>query len=279
MSGTRDWDASTYDRVSAPQVEWAAGVVERLDLRGDEIVLDAGCGSGRVTELLLAELGKGGSAIAVDGSAAMAGAARERLAGTPTRVLHSDLLELELREEVDAVFSNAVFHWIHDHARLFTVLHAAIRPGGRIEAQCGGEGNVAGFYAVLRAIAAQEPYTGLRGYEPNHFAGAAETEWLLRRAGFTDVRCWLVDWPVRPPEPREFVRSVCLGAHSERLAEDLREPFLDEVLDRLGPDPELGYVRLNISARKGDDAGVEPASRHGDAIQISSRRRRRPARR
>ena len=56
-------------------------------------------------------------------------------------------------------------------------------------------------------------------------------------AGFGDVRCWLLDWPVRPPEPREFVRTVCLGSHADRLPEELREPFLDAVVERLGPKP------------------------------------------
>jgi trans-aconitate 2-methyltransferase len=139
MAGTRDWDAATYDRVSGPQVEWSSAVIERLGLEGDETVLDAGCGSGRVTELLLEELPRG-RVIAVDGSAAMVREAGSRLDPVRTRLIHSDLLSLDLDEEVDAAFSNAVFHWIADHDRLFERLAAAIRPGGRLEAQCGGEG-------------------------------------------------------------------------------------------------------------------------------------------
>lgn len=103
----------------------------------------------------------------------------------------------------------------------------------------------------MHGVAARAPFRRhLEGFEPNHFAGAEETEDLLRRAGFESVRCWLQEWPVQPEEPREFIRTVCLGAHSDRLPEDLRPAFLDQVLARLGPDPELGYVRLNISAQK-----------------------------
>ncbi len=251
MTGTRDWDAGTYDRVSGPQVEWAQGVIDRLELRGDETVLDAGCGSGRVTEMLLERLPRG-SVIAVDGSASMVEEAAQRLDPERTSLIHADLLEIDLEAEVDAVFSNAVFHWIHDHRRLFAVLHRALRPGGRLEAQCGGSGNVASFFAVLRDVAAIEPYAEyLSGFEPTHFAGPEETERILAAAGFAAPSCALVAWPVRPPEPREFVRSVCLAAHSERLPEALRPGLLDEVMERLGPDPELDYVRLNISARKG----------------------------
>lgn len=250
-AGTRDWDAGTYDRVSGPQVEWARGVIGRLELRGDETVLDAGCGSGRVTEMLLAELPRG-SVIAVDGSESMLGEAAQRLDPDRTELLHSDLLELELDGEADAVFSNAVFHWIHDHARLFRVLHRALRPGGRLEAQCGGAGNIANVVAAVEEASAAEPFREhLEGFDPHRFATPGETERILADAGFESVSCGLFDWPVRPPEPREFLRSVCLGAHSERLPEELQVPFLDEVAGRLGPDPELGYVRLDISARKG----------------------------
>ncbi len=250
-AGTRDWDARTYDRVSGPQEEWSRAVIERLGLRGDETVLDAGCGSGRVTEALLERLPRG-RVIAVDGSAAMVEQARERLDPSRASVIHSDLLELDLDEEADAVFSNAVFHWLKDHRRLFAVLHRALRPGGRLEAQCGGEGNVARFFAAMEPVAAREPYRErLEGFAPTHFAAPGKTEALLTEVGFEDVSCSPESRPTRPAEPREFVRAVCVGAHAERLPEPLRTPFLEEVLEALGPDPELDYVRLNISARKG----------------------------
>jgi trans-aconitate 2-methyltransferase len=249
-TGTRDWDAETYARVARPQLEWAGAVIDRLELRGDETVLDAGCGSGGVTELLLERLPEG-RVIAVDGSASMVEQARARLDPERSRVFQADLVELELDEEVDAVFSNAVFHWIRDHARLFERLAAALRPGGRLEAQCGGEGNVARFYAAVQAVATRPPYAEfLDGFHPHRFAAPGETEELLRAAGFEDASCGLEVRPVHPPEPREFIRSVCIGAHSELLPEELRVPFLDDVMATLGPDPELDYVRLNISARK-----------------------------
>jgi trans-aconitate 2-methyltransferase len=250
VTGTRDWDAGTYDRVSGPQVEWARGVIDRLDLRGDEVVLDAGCGSGRVTEQLLERLPRG-TVIGVDGSESMIAEAEQRLDPARTTLIHSDLLDLDLDEAVDRVFSNAVFHWIHNHERLFRTMHRALRPGGRMEAQCGGSGNVANVVEAIEEVAADEPFrTHLDGFDPHHFATPEETEAILRAIGFEEVECGLMDWPVHPPEPREFIRSVCLGAHSELLPEELRVPFLEAVAARLGPDPVLGYVRLNISARK-----------------------------
>lgn len=248
-SGTREWDAGTYDRVATPQLEWARGVIERLPLNGDEIVLDAGCGSGRVTELLIERV-PSGSVIAVDGSAEMLREAERRL-GDRAKLVQSDLLDLELERPVDAIFSNAVFHWIHDHGLLFRRLAATLIPGGRLVAQCGGEGNIADFAAAAGRIGASEPYRAhLAGFHPNHFASPQATAALLEAAGFEEVSCWLEPRPVRPPEPREFIRTVCLGSHLDRLPEQLREPYMSAVVAELGPDPELGYVRLNISARR-----------------------------
>jgi trans-aconitate 2-methyltransferase len=246
---TREWDAATYHRVSGPQLEWAGRVLERLPLRGDESVLDAGCGSGRVTQLLLDRLPRG-HVVAVDSAEGMVEHARAALDPARTTVLRADLAELELEEPVDAVFSNAVFHWIPDHDALFGRLHAALHPGGPLVAQCGGRGNVARLHAVAREVAAAEPFaqhlTGWRG--PWNFAGPEETAERLERAGFEEIETWLEPYPVTPDDPRTFVQTVCLGPQLQRLPEELRSPYLDAVCEGCGT--ELDYVRLNIDAKK-----------------------------
>ena len=248
----REWDAATYDRVSEPQLQWGREVLDRLPLRGDERVLDAGCGSGRVTAELQSRLPRG-RVVAVDGSAAMVARAREAL-GPGAEVIESDLLDLELEEPVDAAFSTATFHWILDHDRLFARLHAALRPGGRLVAQCGGEGNVAGFLAASRRVAAREPYRGLLDDVSRawRFAAPDETAWRLEAAGFVDVRCWLSEAPVVPPDPPAFLTSVCCGPHLERLPAPLQDGFVEDVLAELGDPPVLDYVRLNIGARRAE---------------------------
>jgi trans-aconitate 2-methyltransferase len=246
----RKWDASTYDRVSDIQAEWSREVIDRLDLRGDETVLDAGCGSGRVTKLLLERLPRG-RVIGVDSSAAMVQKAREELPET-TELIVSDLLDLELSEAVDAVFSNATFHWILDHRRLFERLYAALRHWGRLEAQCGGIGNLDEFLNSLENVNGDErfaPY--VRGIASTwNFASPADTELRLRAAGFADEHCWLEERVEKPREPREFLRTVCLGGHLERLPEHLHQPYLDAVLEYIPRPLTLDYMRLNISARK-----------------------------
>lgn len=262
----RDWDASSYDRVADPQEEWGREVLDRLSLNGDETVLDAGCGSGRVTKLLVERL-PNGRVIGVDGSPAMIEQAREAL-GDDVELIVSDLLELKLKEDVDAVFSSATFHWIDDHKKLFSRLHGSLKPKGSLVAQCGGCGNVATLRAAISQVVAEVPFSEhFEGWrKPWNFPTTKDTESLLERAGFVGVSCWDERRVVRPKRPREYLETVCLGSHLERLPEELRARFVDRVVDHL-PDsgawsssslnvearrgPELDYVRLNIDARRG----------------------------
>jgi trans-aconitate 2-methyltransferase len=245
---TRDWDALTYDRVADPQTRWGMAVLDRLPLEGDERVIDAGCGTGRVTEQLLQRLPHG-SVIAVDGSPAMIEAARERLARFGDRVdyLVADLgRPLPLDGLVDAVLSTATFHWVPDHDALFANLAAVTRPGGWLVAQCGGVGNVARIEAVLATIG-----DGWRG--SHHFENPIDTAERLERAGYVDIECWLSDEPTpfEPGEPFEtFLRTVVLGAHLERLPIEQHDAFVHTVAEAVG-EPVIDYVRLNITARRG----------------------------
>jgi trans-aconitate 2-methyltransferase len=248
----RDWDAATYDRVSDIQEDWSRAVMDRLELRGDETVLDAGCGSGRVTQLLLERLPQG-NVIGVDASPSMIEKAREALPDRADFIV-SDLLDLKLDQAADAIFSNATFHWILDHRRLFERLHAALRPGGSLEAQCGGIGNIDEFLNSLENVNGDErfaPY--LRGITSVwNFASPGDTELRLQSAGFESAKCWLEERLEKPREPRGFLRTSCVGPHLDRLPEDLREPYLDAVLEYLPRPLALDYVRLNISARRPD---------------------------
>jgi trans-aconitate 2-methyltransferase len=245
----RDWDAASYQRVSAPHEEWALSILDRLELAGDERVLDAGCGSGRVTSMLIERL-PAGSVVAVDGSPSMIEEVRSVLR-PQDEALVGDLAEVQLDEPVDVVFSSAVFHWVLDHDALFRNMRRALKPGGRLAAQNGGAGNIARLRRTSEEVAARDPYAAhFEGFgRPWNYAAPGETEERLLAAGFAEARCWLQPWDIVPPEPAEFLRTVCLGPHMDRLPEELRDPFIADVL-ALEDDPLiLDYVRLNIDAR------------------------------
>lgn len=249
MSGPArgDWNAVSYDKVADPQARWGAEVLERLPLEGDEAVLDAGCGTGRVTELLLARLPRG-RVVALDASASMLEQARGRLARFGDRVtyVHADLEQpLPLDGPVDAVLSTATFHWVLDHDALFANLAAVLRPGGWLVAQCGGFGNIARFLAVARSV---DPHFT----KPHNFKTPEATRERLERFGFDRIETWLSEAPTRfePGAPFEaFLETVCLRPNVDRLPPGERGAFVKAVADRM-PEPVLDYVRLNITARR-----------------------------
>src|SRR3954453_19310933 len=150
MSETRTWDGAAYDRLSTPMEEMGREVMDRFELRGDETVLDAGCGSGRLTERLIHRVADGG-VIGVDVSASMIDAARKRLGyGANLRV--ADLVGLDLGgDTVGVVFSTATFHWIADHDALFSSLRGTLRSGGRLVPPCGGAGKLGSGHPGRRA--------------------------------------------------------------------------------------------------------------------------------
>jgi trans-aconitate 2-methyltransferase len=249
-TGPREWDAQTYDRVSDPQYQWGLEVLDRLELNGDETVMDAGCGSGRVTAKLLEKL-PSGRVLCVDASESMIEKAREAL-GDRADYLVADLSQLEVPEPVDVIFSTATFHWVPDHDVLFSRLHAALKRGGRLVAQCGGEGNVAKHAQAIVSVAARPEFVD--HFQDMsimwNFASPGETEERLRNAGFAGVSCWLEDKPVQPEQPYEFTTTVTMGPHLARLPEEKRRAFAEAVLE-LEDDPlVLDYVRLNMNATR-----------------------------
>jgi trans-aconitate 2-methyltransferase len=248
MTASRDWDAATYDRISDVQVGWALEQLERLPLRGDEVVLDAGCGSGRVTAELVRRLPRG-RVYGVDVAPSMAEHAAAAL-GDRATILCQDLVALELPEPMDAIFSNATFHWIHDHDALYAALHAAMKPGARLVAQCGGRGNIDDFRRRADEVASEAPFAAhFTGWQrPWNYAGDEETATRLQNAGFIDVSTWLE--PKRVLPERAFIKTVCLIRHLDPLPEDLRDAFVDRVIGRCGKPVVLDYVRLNMTARR-----------------------------
>src|SRR4051794_34519754 len=240
------WDARTYDESSAPQQAWAGDVLARLGgVAADATVLDVGCGTGRVTEALLAVVPRG-RVLAFDASADMVALARKRL-GDRAVVWCQDVLELDLEQPVDAVVSTAALHWVSDHDRLWERLSRALRPAGVLEIQCGGRGNIDRVREAIE-VAARDVAPELVGWSPWEFAGPQETERRLQRAGFASIRCWLAERPTYPEDVDAFVRTSILPAHLARLPAERREPFAAAVVARVRL--PLDYVRLNVSARR-----------------------------
>lgn len=245
----REWDAPAYDTLNAPMNERGNDAVARLRLRGDEAVLDAGCGTGQVTATLLDRLPRG-RVVALDGSRKMLDAARERFAGDArVSFAHADLgqpLVASLgADAVDAIVSTSTFHWVRDHDALFRHLAAVLRPGGQLVVDCGGAGNIAAVVAALRELGHQDvPWT---------YAGVEETQARLRAAGFAerDVRLVPRVSHHEPAELERFLTSVVLRTYITALGDEAGAALVREVARRV-PEGELHWVRLEIVARLSD---------------------------
>ncbi len=260
---TLEWDAAEYEAVSGPQAGWGAGFLElfleRRGLRGDEAVIDAGCGTGRVTELLLRHL-PGGTVLAVDASEAMVEAARERFDGdSRVRVERQNLLELEVERPVDVIFSTATFHWIKDHERLFERLARSLKPGGQLVAQCGGRGNIARTLAAIEQVMGEDRFKEFfTDFEETwYFADPETTRARLEATGFEGVETWLHDEHTEfgsVEELARFLKTAVLRPHLAVLPEAEREPFAAAVAERLAGRGTLvvDYVRLNMLATRSE---------------------------
>jgi trans-aconitate 2-methyltransferase len=258
VPASKEWNAAVYHVVSEPQFAWGLRVLDRVAVAGNEHVLDAGCGSGRLTMELAARV-PAGRVVACDLSDNMVRVARKTLGVAPDRiVVRADLSQLPFRSAFDLIFSTATFHWVRDHERLFKELRGALRSDGRLEAQCGGGRNLALIHGRADSLASQAQFRDeFRGWqEPWLFASPDETEDRLRRAGFATARCWLEYAPTTFQDAahyRDFVQAVVLRPYLSRISnEALRARFLETLVGEASTDDPpmtLDYWRLNISAR------------------------------
>jgi len=258
-SQTREWNATDYHRISGPQVSWGKKVLARVQLRGDELLMDAGCGTGRLTAELLQNLPRG-RVVGVDLSQNMLAGARDYLAPDFSGkfwLVAADLQDPPFEKVFDGIFSTAAFHWVLDHDRLFRSLFRALRPGGWLRAQCGGGPNLARLRKRTNELAATAKharyFAGFR--EPWTYNDAETAAAVLRRAGFVEVDTSLEPAPTvleDLPKYSEFVRTAILRQHLDRIPDALRTEFVATLAGQAANDDppfSLDYWRLNLSAK------------------------------
>ncbi len=254
-----EWDASAYDKLSDPQFNWGMKLLATLPLRGDETVLDAGCGSGRLTEELVKRLPEG-RVVALDLSGNMLQTAQERLKWAGKRVLYQrcDLSNFRLPEPVDGIFSNAALHWVPNHDSMFPALFRGLKPGGWLIAQFGGEGNLARLKSRTRELCDVEPFAKyMKEFSDGaHYETEAATRRRMEAAGFVEVETGRHPEPVHFPDAasmRMFVSKVNLHRYLAALPDELSEQFAAKIVEMAAEDDPpytLDYMRLTIRGKK-----------------------------
>lgn len=265
------WNAADYAANSAAQQAWARELIARLHLRGDERILDVGCGDGKVTAELAGAVPRG-EAVGVDASPSMIEFAHGafRVANLGFHVM--DARELRFDEPFDLVFSNAALHWVDDHRAFLRGAASALRDGGRLVVSCGGKGNAHDVFLALRPVMRQKRWreffrkmtAAYFFYSPDDYA-----KWLPR-FGFQTRRVQLA-----PKDATYGGRDGFAGwlrttwmPYTQRVPADAREEFIAAVADRYvakhPPDPNgrvhVRMVRLEIDAvRAGSSARKESA--------------------
>lgn len=262
------WDAVDYARNSTAQLGWALELIEKLKLKGNERVLDLGCGDGKVTAEI-ARAAPRGSVLGVDLSKDMIELATDSFPSGEWPNLSfalGDASDLHCRPEFDVVFSNATLHWVRDHHPVLQGIRQALKPGGRALLQMGGRGNAAEVLRIAEEFASSGKWsTYFRDFEPVYgFYGPEEYVPWLKEAGLEPVRVELIPKDMAQ-HGREglagWVRTTWLP-YTQRVPEELRDDYVSDVVnlftERFPPDADgavhVQMQRLEVEARR-------PASR------------------
>ena len=207
MGSSYAWDAEDYASNSAVQFAWARELLDKLELRGDEALLDIGCGDGKVSAAIGARL-PAGSVLGVDSSAEMIALARAKYAVGVDKLsfAEADARSLAYTARFDVVFSNAALHWTKEHEPVVAGIARALKPGGRLLLQMGGQGNVARFVAELEATMASAAWCEhfdnfefpFGFYGPEQYGPWLATVGLGRPSGCNSLpRTWRTRTPLR----------------------------------------------------------------------------------
>jgi len=258
------WDAKDYEKNSTQQRQWAQELLQKLELRGNETVLDIGCGDGTITAEIAAML-PNGSVTGIDLSEEMIDLARQRFPSQAYPNLHfrkEDAASLPFEVEFTVVFSNAALHWIRDNRPVIAGISRSLQSGGRILLQMGGKGNAAEIVAVLeKMIRASDWSEYFENFSfPYGFFGPDEYRIWLSEAGLNPRRVELIPKDMVHPSRAGllgWLRTTWLP-YTQKVPEAKRKGFLDELVDTyLVNDPldergqaHVRMIRLEVEAVK-----------------------------
>lgn len=258
------WNPADYERSSSAQFSWAIGLISGLDLKGDESIMDIGCGDGKISAILASLVPKG-RVVGIDLSSEMINFARSRFPNEDFPNLSfqvGDASGLNFPEEFELAVSFACLHWVKDHLPVLKGVYRSLRPEGKVLFQCGGRGNASKILDITEDLIRSERWAQYyQGFSfPYHFYGPEEYKLWLSQAGLKARRVELV--------PKEMVHQGQAGLegiirntwlpYTERLPAGLRPEFVSEIarryIERYPLDDDgkvhVAMMRLEVEADK-----------------------------
>jgi trans-aconitate methyltransferase len=232
------WDASDYADHSTVQQKWAKELLGKLNLTGNESLLDIGCGDGKVTAEIASYL-KDGNVVGIDNSEEMISLAKNKFPSITypnLSFIKQDARSLSFCQEFDVVFSNAVLHWVLDHRPVLKGIYQALKPNGWVVVQMGGKGNASQVVEVVNEIMEKDAWKGHFEYFsfPYGFYSPEEYEPWLIEAGFGIVSLELKPKNMVHENKDKFkgwFRTTWLP-YLHRIPLKLQENFIDIVTDK-----------------------------------------------
>jgi len=254
------WNAADYAANSRGQEVWARELIASLQLQADDIVLDIGCGDGRNTALIAAQI-PAGRVLGVDLSTSMVEHARRNHSASNLRFACADASNLEFDREFTLVFSNATLHWVRDHKPVLAGIARALRKGGRFIAQMGGYGNGEGIITALNAVGERSQWRGAYAGHPctYGFHHPQDYRLWLAEAGFAVQECRLITKDMIHADRTALQGWIRTAWHpyTTRIIEKERDAFIEEVATEYlseHPADEAGIhvamVRLQVRASR-----------------------------
>lgn len=243
------WDASLYARNGRFVALLVDSLVETLEAKPGERILDLGCGDGFLTQRIAES---GATMVGVDSSPQMIAAAKER--GVDAHLTSGETLTFD--GEFDAVFSNAALHWMSDQDAVLEGVYRALKPGGRFVAECGGHGNIAAIRVALMAVLAPRGIP-LERIDNNRYFSDTEYRARLKSHGFLVEGAWLTPRPTHLPSGMADWLQTFRSSVLEQLPASERPAAIEQIVSLLKPvlcDREghwiANYVRLRFKAHR-----------------------------
>jgi len=255
-----EFDANKYNIGSTHQKEWGKKIIAELSIKGDESILDLGCGDGVLTKEM-ADLVPNGRVVGIDASENMISKAKE-LSRNNLEFIHRDINDISFNEEFDIVYSNATLHWIKDHVKLLANCYRTLKSSGILRFNFAGDGNCATFNSTVKNVMQQSEFKGYfaKFLWPWFMPKTSDYEQIIRNNNFTEIKIWEENadrYFISAEEMIKWIDQPSLVPFLREIVEQDKSKFRDVVVNEMiqkskKPDGKCFemFRRINVRAKK-----------------------------